>query len=82
MMTPADARTAIENALRRQIGPLPPGTIIVVRDDSEPRYNWTIQVHGGGAAQADGAALTHHQEIMARFEAVRNANPFLDFCAG
>ena len=78
-MTPESARSAIENALRPLIGALPPATITVVPDDSNPRFNWTIRLRGGGAALADGAALTHYQAIMERFEAVRTANPILNF---
>ncbi|MBB6308890.1 hypothetical protein [Xanthobacter tagetidis] len=82
MMTPDSARAAIQDALRPLIGTLPPGTITVVRDDGDPGFNWIIQVRGGGAMLADGAALKHHQQIMECFEAVRNANPLLNFNEG
>ncbi|MBB6308925.1 hypothetical protein [Xanthobacter tagetidis] len=65
--------------MRHLTGDMPPATIEVVPDDTDPRFNWTIRLHGGGTALDDGAALTHHKAIMEGFAAVREANPILDF---
>jgi hypothetical protein len=78
-MTPDSARSALESTLRHLTGELPPATIEVVPDDTDPRFNWTIRLHGVGTVSDDGAAVTHYEAIMASFAAVREANPLLDF---